>query len=178
MSYSSSSHEQGSLEDQVAAAYLGLEALSLGLAQNNGAEQILAERDAEEFAISMKESVKQFCGQRSLDKDITQQLLVNVDHLGRTSFKRRIKALIEETKIPTEDLWPPGTKLSEGLQRMVNRRNKFIHEARIESPPWPLFKDRDRVQAIVERSILALLDWDPTQTSPSAYNHGWLAEDD
>ncbi len=178
MSYSSSSHRDGSLESQLAAAYLALEALSLGLAQNNGSDQILTERDAEEFSVWIKDSVKQFCRERPLDEDVKGQLIANVDTLGRTSFKRRIKALIEQTRIPTEDLWPPATKLSEGLRGMINRRNKFIHEARIESPPWPLVKDRDRVQAIVERGILALLGWDPTQVSPSAYSHGWLAQGD
>lgn len=178
MIYSSGSHEEGPIEDQLAAAYMALEALSLGLSQSRGREQILSEQESEKFSSWMTASIGQFCEKHDLDEDIKQQLGANVNNLGRVSFKRRVRALIEETNVSVKDLWPPGTHLSKGLQRVIERRNKFIHEARIESPPWPLIKDLKRVQAIVERSILALLDWDQTQLSPSAYRHHWLTEDD
>ncbi|HKS72654.1 MAG TPA: hypothetical protein VJQ82_05610 [Terriglobales bacterium] len=176
MAYYSSSYGSGSLEKRLAMTYLALEALTTGFAQDQGVEQILAEAEAKTFSEQMRGSVRSFCKARGLEEEIERQLLANINILGRASFKRKLKALVERTKIPTADLWPAGTKLSQGLHWMVDRRNKFIHEARIPWPPQPLAKDMHRAQAIVERAVLALLGWESSQ--PGHFGYNWIRDPD
>lgn len=178
MVYVSSSHQKQSLEDSLAAAYLALETISLGFAQNTGTEKVLVGQDDEKFAALMSSTIEAFCKEGSIKSEVKQQLIANVKSSPRTSFKRRVKALIEDKQIPTEDLWPAGTKLSEGLQSVIERRNKFIHEAKMPSPLWPIAKDRQRIQALVERSILVLLGWSPSQIDASGHGYSWLQDKD
>lgn len=178
MVYVGSSHQKQSLEDSLAAAYLALEALSLGFARSTGTETVLVGQDDEKFLSLMQSTIEAFCKEGSIEADVKQQLIGSVKSSPRTSLKRRVKALIEDKQIPTEDLWPPGTKFSEGLQRVIDRRNKFIHEAKIPSPHWPISKDMQRIQDLVERSILVLLGWNPSQIDASGHGYSWLRDDD
>lgn len=178
MVYVSSSHQKQSLEDSLAAAYLALETLSLGFARSTETEKVLGSQDDENFVSLMRSTVEAFCEQGSIKSDVKEQLIDSVKSSPRTSFKRRVKALIRDTQIPTEDLWPAGTKLSMGLQTIIDRRNKFIHEAKIPSAVRAIVKDRQRIQTLVERGILVLLGWSASQIDASGHGYSWLRDDD
>lgn len=176
MIYIAASYHEATVESMASAVYMSLEAMAAGHAENQGRSCLLAAQDQLELLTHIREAIREFGATRRLDAQIVEQVLSNLQGLDRTSLKRRTLDLIRDTQIGTDDLWPEGTKLADGTQSMIHRRNKFIHEAFVEEPPWPLLKDLDRIRAIVERSILAELGWDPAQVSPLAYKHALLRE--
>jgi len=174
MVHCSGSYHQPTVESQLGAAYQALEALTFGYSSHKGTGRVLSQECNAGFFAEAESFVNNFCGTRGLDRDVREQLVANIQGLGRRSLKRNILGLVSDTGIGTDDLWPEGTKLAEGIRDLAERRNKFIHEALVELPPWGLAKDLERIRAIVERSILALLGWDWSQVSPFAYTHEWL----
>jgi hypothetical protein len=176
MTYSVASYGEPTVEAGLGVAYLALEALTSGHSRSKGADRILSGECDLDFRTGAAEFVQNFCEAKGLARDTREQLLANIQGLGRRSLKRSILELVKDTNIGAEDLWPRQTSLADGVGGIVDRRNRFIHEALVQEPPWVHVKDLERVQAIVERSILALLGWDWTHVSGSAYDHRWLAE--
>jgi hypothetical protein len=89
------------------------------------------------------------------------------------SLLEGLRALVQKPGITPEHIWPPKVDLGDATTKLVKRRNKFIHEARIENPEL-LVNDLGRLQALVERGILALLGCGPDWVDGFAYDTRWL----
>jgi hypothetical protein len=94
---------------------------------------------------------------------------------AKGSLKDRLRAIVQFTKVRAEQLWPANVDVSDGLQKLVKKRNELIHCGRIAD-----FEDfsRDvlRARILVEWSILSLLGWDPYRVNITAYWYPWLLE--
>lgn len=78
-----------------------------------------------------------------------------IPELGRPPLWSVLRKLLDHYGVPWKDVYPPETE----KPTFISVRNKLLHTA--ESVDLPtLFYETDRLQVVLERLLLSLLNWD------------------
>jgi hypothetical protein len=93
--------------------------------------------------------------------NVLEDLKGKLPELRRTSGSQRIVKACESLNVKISDLWP-NEGFAAGLKIATGMRNDLFHSA-LPGDPHELFRHLVRVQTLVERMLLKVLDWPDDQ---------------
>lgn len=160
------SHEDIYFENRYVSAFTALESLVNVLANENQLYAILDEASLGNLMKSLKNTVKEVMpGQSNIE--IRASLYSKLLELGRRAFTEKLLLLKDRYGLQLNDLWPEGSDIDFELDRMVKRRNSYLHQGVIGNFE-AYFYDLNRIQNIVELWILKLLGLPRDAVNPAA----------
>jgi hypothetical protein len=157
------SYERGYLEAQLGNVYAALEGLVDGLDQDVGVTYLLG--SARFKRLSKK--LRQFIRDEIEEQDIAEGIIKKLPELRRRAFWDRLLLLLEKYDLDVTKLWPPGADIPSELQKLIKRRDIYIHQGKMDDLNLYLF-DFNRVQNLVELWILKLLNCPESAINPHA----------
>jgi len=87
--------------------------------------------------------------------------------LQRRSIRAQINLQLQKYQIDLETLWPQSTDTQEDLRLLVNRRNTYLHQGKMEDVGKYL-QDIERLQVLLEAFILRVLECPDNCINPLA----------
>jgi len=95
-----------------------------------------------------------------------------IPELNRPSLRFVLDALFFRYNIDWTDIYP-----STGDFTLIKTRDKLFHSS--QEPNFDLlFKETNRLQAIIERLLLRMLGWEDLSHSPTDFMKKWLTADE
>jgi len=142
-----------------------LEYLRLMNAKVQGIDLIISKKQFDD----MREHLRRTIGQTLNDAEQSKRIIEKLPELQRNTFMDTFTKLCQCYAVEFEDLFPPGQIT------LKDFRNKFVH-ASGKLDPDELFREKERLQAIVERIILKMLKWNDLSMSPDPAKAAWLSK--
>jgi len=157
------SHERGYVEAQLGSVYATLEGFVDGLGQDGQVTYLLDSSRFKKLSKKLREFIRDEIG----DHGIAEGVIKKLPELRRRAFLDRLLMLLEEYELDAARLWPPGADIVSELQKLVKRRDIYIHRGKMDDLSLYLF-DLNRLQNLVELWILKLLDCPDAAVNPLA----------
>jgi hypothetical protein len=147
----------GTLESNYLLLYSALETLVFFYRGNDGCDSLLGESDWRKF----RKDLEGFIERHSLfvdNKERRKFVKEKLGELNRISFNAAFNKFCEHFDIELNDLWPVVER--EGGLSLADIRNKLIHGDHFTPfQTKSLISAKQHLTWVVERSVLALLDW-------------------
>jgi hypothetical protein len=149
------SYEEGYFTARLGSLYAALEGLVDRLSQDSGIAYLLDKAPFDRLAKKLRAVIREEVPQQ----EIAGEIIGKLAELQRRSYIKRLLPLLREAEVPMDKLWPIGANIEEEWQRLLKRRNEFIHQGRVvdENNMDYLF-DFERLQWTIELWVLKLLD--------------------
>ncbi len=151
--YLLASHEIGYIETRIGLIYSALEGLVDGLDQGGEVTYLLG--SARFKRLSKK--LRQFIRSEMEEQDIAEGIIKKLPELRRRAFLNRLLMLVEKYDLDVTKLWPPGADIPSELQKLIKRRDIYIHQGKIDDYGLYIY-DLYRILNLIELWILKLLD--------------------
>jgi hypothetical protein len=152
LDYYITAQEEKLLESSFLILFVVLEALVYQFSPEENVQMNLQRKQFKELTKKIKPIILKFCDEEGVEKDL---VLKKLPELQRVPIKENLERLIEKYEIYTDDLYP----VSKEKFKFIKMRNNLIHKGKI-SDYYEFFKDKRKLQILVERIILRILGWE------------------
>jgi hypothetical protein len=151
-------YERGYLETDIGISYLALETLVSGIYPDlqENISNLLSKDEFGDLAVQLEKIIRE----KNLDSEIVQKIIGRLEKLNlakSNTLSERVILILDTYQVPWKNLWPKDTEVIIELSRIIDRRNEYIHEGRIDDFDVYLF-DFARIRHLVELLILKLLE--------------------
>lgn len=163
------SHEDVYLQNRYVSAFTALESLVNILAEDNQLYSILDDDSFKGLMQKLKTTVKETLPGKG-NKNLRASLYSKLLELSRRALIEKLILLKDQYELQLSALWPEGSDIDFELDRLVKRRNNYLHQGTMDNPEAYLY-DLNRIQNIVELWILRLLDVPQDAVNPVALGH-------
>ncbi len=155
--YAAVPRESVTTEKRFMALYAAVETLVLAYRKKHGLEQVFSSKEWKRFSCDLRQWLQ---GHESLAQNPEKYQLIQskLGDLNRISFATAFNAFCENYSVDVADLWPV-TGNAGGLS-LSSIRNRIVHgETFDREKHQALFTATLHLQLVVERMLLAVLDW-------------------
>ncbi len=161
LEYYVTSQEEKLMESSFLLFFIVLEALVNQFILERTETKTMKNKQFRELCTHLKPIISQFCDEENIEQD----LIVNrLSELQRKPFLDKLGSLIQRFNIFIDDLYP----IPENKFKFYKIRNNLIHRGKI-SDYYEFFKEKLKLQFLVERIILRILGWKREKFSTSDY---------
>jgi len=155
------------LEEQFTVLFLGLERIKDLFAINKA---MLENLPRSEFG-RLKSNLSGIIQSAIQTSEIANRVQGKLPELNRPSLRTVLEALFSEYKVEWRDLYPPENGFT-----LIGTRDSLFHSSKETN--FDLFnKELHRLQALLERTMLAMLGWSDIRNSPAEDERKWLILD-
>lgn len=151
--YLLTSYEDGYVETHLNNAYASLESMVAGIGSIFNQEFLLGSNPFKRLSKKIENLVQQ----EVEEAEIANGIIKKIPELRRRSFLDRLLFLLDQQRVNTKLIWPPGIDEPKEFHQLLTRRNLLIHTGTMDQNETWRF-DLNRVQKLVELWILQLLD--------------------
>jgi|GEM_PF-3959475 len=155
------SQEEKLMESAFLMLCITIEALIYQYSEHEGVSFIINKNQFKKLSKLLKQVIFEFSRKENIDKEL---IFNKLPELRRRPIKSNLKSLIEKYNICTNDLYPNAKKEFKFLEL----RNKLLHQGKIPNY-YELFKEKMKLQYLVERIILRMLGWEREKGSTSDF---------
>lgn len=151
-------YERGYIETDIGISYLALETLVSGIFPDlqGDISDLLSKDKFNSLATQLEKVIRE----NTLNPEITQKMIGRfgkLNHAKSATLAERAIVILDAYKVGWINLWPKNAEVITELSRIIDRRNEYIHEGRINNYDAYLY-DFARIRHLVELLILKLLD--------------------
>ncbi|MHA1757142.1 MAG: hypothetical protein ACTSVV_10255 [Promethearchaeota archaeon] len=161
LAYYITSQEEKLMESAFLMLCITIEALIYQYSEHEGASFIMNKNQFKKLSRLLKQVISEFSRKENIDKEL---IFNKLPELKRRPIRSSLKLLIEKYNIYIKDLYPDAKKEFKFLEL----RNKLLHQGKI-SNYYELFKEKMKLQYLVERIILRMLGWGREKGSTSDF---------
>lgn len=156
--------EKDTIESGFATLYAALEMLISYHRKSNDLEFIFSGSEFKKIRKSIKTHIDGF----DLEDDVKKMMQDKLSELNRVSFNTAFEHFCTHYKVELQDLWSV-TDNNNGIT-LAQIRNKLMHGEHFNSEEtFAITYAKDHLQWIVERMILAVLNWDISRSEISSH---------
>jgi hypothetical protein len=162
--YSISGAEAKYVEEQFSILFLALERIKESFAIQNSLQSILS---GPAFA-KLRKSISDTVELATNDPIASGKMLLKIPELNRPALRTVLDALFAQYNIQWRDLYPESSDFT-----LIKTRDQLFHSSS-DVEMDALIKELHRLQALVERTILAMLGWSDFRNAPPLHERKWL----
>ena len=162
--YFVSANEKTYLEEQFTTFFLSLERIKDMFAKEENLQKNLPNTAFKRLHSSIGDLVDS----QVESPDARDRIRTKILELNRPSLRYVLESLLSKYRVTWEDLYPAAGQLT-----LIKTRDKLFHSS-LEIDIDLLIKERDRLQALLERILLRMLGWDDISRSPVDFIKRWL----
>lgn len=162
--YFVSANEKRYLEEQFTTFFLSLERIKDMFARQEGLLYNLPEEDFKKLRPAVSAVIKETVPSSKPRKVMNRK----IRELNRPPLAYVLEKLFSRYDVEWRDLYPKGSDLT-----LVATRNDLFHSSQALNMDL-VVRERDRLQALLERILLRMLGWDDISRSPTDSLKQWL----
>jgi len=162
--YFVSANEKDYIEEQFTTFFLSLEKIKDMFARQEGLLENVSEEDFKKLKSAVSAVIKENV-ESSKSRNIIKR---KIRELNRPPLLYVLESLFSRYNVDWKDVYPKGSDLT-----LVKTRNDLFHSSQ-ELDMDLLVRERDRLQALVERILLRMLGWNDISRSPTHSLKQWL----
>lgn len=162
--YYVSANETKYLEEEFSTLFLSLEKIKDMFSKNKNIQKNFQSAKFEKLSDSILNFLKQQLGDDPRLKIMSEKL----PELNRPTLRFVLDLLFEQYGVKWNDLYPEGSEFT-----LIKTRDILFHSSsdlQIEH----FAKEKDRLQALLERLLLSMLGWKDFLYTPTPYQKEWL----
>jgi hypothetical protein len=163
-----SAAEATSLEERFIRLFFALESLKDLHARSQEREWILPEKRFAKVRRKVRSALEELVSSEDalLSTDEQAALERKLPELNRPAFAELLENLLRDHGVEWRDLYPPHADLSR--PRFIALRDKLVHTGTVD-PTAALDLETIRLQGLVERVLLRMLDWEDISSAPRSW---------
>jgi len=162
--YFVSANQKKYLEEQFTTLFLSLERIKDMFAREEGIQENLPEEDFKKLKSGVSAVIKEDV-QSSKARNMIRR---KTRELNRPPLRYVLDVLFSRYDVVWKDIYPKGSDLT-----IIDTRNDLFHSSK-DLDIDNLVRERDRLQALLERILLHMLGWDDISRSPTGSLKQWL----
>lgn len=162
------SYERVYIENQYTSVYTALEGLVFGLDEDKSIGRLIGKSPFHR----LRKKIEDLLREEIKDEFLFDQVIKKLPELQRRSFVEQLLLQLKRHNIDLATIWPKSKNAVDDLQRIVSRRNIYLHQGRMEDLQ-EYSKDIYRIQYLLEAWILSLLQCSMDCISPLAQSDVW-----
>ncbi len=168
--YFVSGHEAEFLREQFTSLFLSLESIKDMYAKREKLLTIFNDDNKAEFK-KLKESIKSIVNENVKSDESKKKIIEKISELNRSSLKSILDHMFKKYSIDNSDLYPTGSNF-----KLIETRNTLFHTS-VELDFKYLVKETFRLDVVLQRIILRLLNWPDISHTLDDYRKRWLSKD-
>lgn len=161
LGYYITSQEEKLMESSFLLFFIVLEALVNQFIGERAETKTMKKNQFKELSTRLKPIISEFCDEENIEEDL---IINSLSELQRKPFLDKLESLIQRFNIFIDDLYP----ISKNKFKFYKIRNDLIHRGKV-SDYDEFFKEKLKLQFLVERIILRILGWEREKFSTSDY---------
>jgi hypothetical protein len=163
--YFVSANEKKYLEEQFTTFFLSLERIKDMFAKEEKLQKNLPNAAFKK----LRSSIGGLVDNEVKSSDVRDRIRTKLPELNRPSILYVLEKLFSRYGVTWQDLYPTGSQ----QPTLIKTRDELFHSSH-EIDMDLLVRERDRLQALLERILLRMLGWDDLSRSPVELTRRWL----